>query len=67
MPVVKHPKVERVLRSNGFEWVGGRGAHRVYRKDQRRVVLPCHAGRDIPPGTLGAIVKAAGKSRDEFA
>lgn len=67
MPVVKHPKVERVLRSNGFEWVGGRGAHRVYQRGERRVVVPCHAGRDIPPGTLGAIIKAAGKSRGEFA
>ena len=45
MPVVKHPAVERVLRSNGFEWVRT-GAHRVYQRGERRVVSR-HAGRDI--------------------
>lgn len=66
LPVIKHPKVERVLRGNGFEWTGGKGSHRKYQRGRRRVIVPCHSGQDIPPGTLNNIVKSAGKSRDEF-
>ena len=66
LPVLKHPRVERVLRGNGFEWTGGKGSHRKYERGERRVVVPCHPGRDIPPGTLDSIIEGAGKDREEF-
>lgn len=64
-------EVVRVLLRNDFECTGGRGGDRVYRKllPGRKLVVtvPHHGGgRDIPPGTLNSIIKAAEKTRDEF-
>ena len=66
LPVLKPHEVQRVLIGNGFQRTGGRGSHRKYEKGGLKVTLPYHSGRDIPPGTLNNIVKASGKSRQEF-
>jgi len=67
LPVFKHPQVERVLRRNGFRPTGGKGSHRKYEKGSLKITVPCHARKDIPPGTLNNIITRSGKSRDEFA
>lgn len=64
---MKSARVERVLKANGFVWKSGKGSHRKYVKGQRTVIVPCHSGRDIPPGTLHSIIKASGLTRDDFA
>ena len=66
LPVLKHPQVERVLRRNGFRRIAARGSHRKYLKGALTVIVPCHAGKSIPPGTLNSIIKHAGKHREEF-
>jgi predicted RNA binding protein YcfA (HicA-like mRNA interferase family) len=47
------------LRREGWIDRSGKGAHVVFKKDGRRVVISNHAG-DIPTGTLRAICKQAG-------
>ena len=31
-----------------------------------RIVIPVHAGKDVKPGLIRAIIKEAGLSRDDF-
>ena len=50
------------LERDGFEWVGGTGSHRVYRRENRtKVVVTFHApGATFKPKTLKAMLDAAG-------
>jgi predicted RNA binding protein YcfA (HicA-like mRNA interferase family) len=51
--------VIRRLRREGFSERPGRGAHIVFQKEERVVIVSNHRG-DIPPGTLRAICRQAG-------
>jgi predicted RNA binding protein YcfA (HicA-like mRNA interferase family) len=55
-------EVEDILRRHGFELVSQRGSHRKWRHIERRlqVVVPDHAGHDLPLGTLRIIFTDAG-------
>lgn len=43
-------------------WVVDRinGSHHVLKRDGQTLVVPVHGKRDLPPGTLSAILKKAG-------
>jgi predicted RNA binding protein YcfA (HicA-like mRNA interferase family) len=60
--------VIRALERAGFVLSRTRGAHRIYRHSEtgRRVTVPYHRGRLIPPGTLENILKEAGITVDEL-
>ncbi len=47
------------LRREGFEERTGKGSHRIFRLNGRKVVVASHSG-DIPTGTLRQICKQAG-------
>jgi len=53
--------LERLLKTFGFELVSQKGSHRKWRHPTRRlqVIVPEHRGRDLPLGTLRAILKGA--------
>ncbi|HOC32001.1 MAG: type II toxin-antitoxin system HicA family toxin [Armatimonadetes bacterium] len=54
-------EVEDILRRHGFALVSQRGSHRKWRSASLRmiVIVPFHAGRVLPRGTLRAIMTAA--------
>jgi predicted RNA binding protein YcfA (HicA-like mRNA interferase family) len=53
VPVVQGAKVVKALEKAGFTVVRISGGHHVMRHvDGRAVVVPVHAGRDMPKGTL---------------
>ena len=54
-------KLIKLLRQYGFVFVRQSGSHAIFKNDQenRKVVVPIH-GKDIPKGTLHAILKDAG-------
>jgi len=59
----------RILGRAGWEVVRQRGSHwRLENPDRPRnaVTVAVHAHRDLPEGTLRAIVRRAGLSREEF-
>ena len=60
--------MSRALERAGFVLSRTRGAHRIYRHSEtgRRVTVPYHRGRLIPPGTLENILKQAGITADEL-
>lgn len=68
LPRVECRQLIRVLKRAGFEEQRQRGSHLTMRRvsDGRRVTVPVHEGRTIPPGTLRAILRDAAISADEF-
>jgi predicted RNA binding protein YcfA (HicA-like mRNA interferase family) len=69
LPVVDGRRVVRALIAAGFVVDRIVGSHHVlkYPGDPRRTVtVPCHAGRDLKPGTLRAIIRQAGMTVEEF-
>ena len=52
-------EVMQRLRREGFEERPGKGSHRIFRRNGRKVVVSAHSG-DLPPGTLRQICKQAG-------
>jgi predicted RNA binding protein YcfA (HicA-like mRNA interferase family) len=67
-PRVTAPQVIRALRQAGFVRTGVHGSHWVFRhpESRRRVVVPYHGSRVIPPGTLANLLREAGLSLDDF-
>jgi predicted RNA binding protein YcfA (HicA-like mRNA interferase family) len=67
LPALTANEVIRVLLDNGFVLDHQRGSHRVYcnATTGKRVIVPYHR-RDLPRGTLLAILKQAGLSRDDL-
>jgi len=54
-------KLVKLLKQNGFVFTRQNGSHAIFRNEllQRKVVVPMHS-KDIPKGTLHAILKDAG-------
>jgi predicted RNA binding protein YcfA (HicA-like mRNA interferase family) len=64
LPTVSGMDVVKYLSRKGFYVSHRKGSHVVLRKGDRRVVVPLH--NELKPGTLLAILKQAGISREEF-
>ena len=71
LPSVSSKQIIRALKSTGFQEAPdrGKGSHRAFMKQDssdrvRLVIVP--QGKDIPRGTLLAILDQAGLSREEF-
>ena len=69
LPSLKPLEVIRKLRKAGFVFDRhAKGSHEIWYNPQtrRRTVIPNHPGRDIPKGTLRAIIDQAGLKLEEF-
>jgi predicted RNA binding protein YcfA (HicA-like mRNA interferase family) len=64
----KPGEVIRKLRRLGFEGPLSGGRHLVMRHPQtgKKISVPMHKGRDIPVGTLRAILREAGVDVEEW-
>jgi predicted RNA binding protein YcfA (HicA-like mRNA interferase family) len=67
LPTVKPRVVIRFLERNGFELDHVSGSHFIFYHpvSRRRAVVPRH-NRDMPKGTLAALLRGAGFTRDEL-
>jgi predicted RNA binding protein YcfA (HicA-like mRNA interferase family) len=67
-PVVNSNELEKVLKRLGFEVDHIKGSHVVYRRvaDNKRVVVPRHAGDAIKRKTLSTILKSINMDPEEF-
>ena len=56
----------RLLEQNGWLLIRTRGGHRYFAHPERRrgVTVSGNLGRDVPPGTLSAILREAGLKRE---
>ena len=68
LPVVNGRKAMRALERAGFYLDDTEGSHHTMRHPEsgRRASVPVHAGRDLKPGTLHAIIREAGLTVEEF-
>ena len=66
LPRATAREVESVLSKAGFGFSHAKGSHRSYVKEGRRVIVPFHGNRIIPPGTLRNILRQAGLSPEDF-
>jgi predicted RNA binding protein YcfA (HicA-like mRNA interferase family) len=69
LPVVKGRVVLRALEKAGFQLRHVRGSHHVLTHGgppSRMVSVPVHGNKELPIGTLSAILDQAGLTVDEF-
>jgi predicted RNA binding protein YcfA (HicA-like mRNA interferase family) len=61
-------EVETLLRKHGFDLISQRGSHRKWRHSAKgvQVIVPGHAGRVLPIGTLRNILLNAEIPADEW-
>jgi predicted RNA binding protein YcfA (HicA-like mRNA interferase family) len=50
-------EAETTLLKAGFEKIRSKGSHRIYRKGDKRVVIPFHAGRILHPKIVKQMLK----------
>ena len=69
IPFLKPSETIHKLRKAGFIFDRhAKGSHEIWYnpKTHKRTVIPNHPGKDIPKGTLRAIIEQAGISVEEF-
>lgn len=69
LPSIKPNEVIRKLRKAGFLFDRhAKGSHEIWFNPatRRYTVVPNHPGKDVPKGTLRAIVRESGLSVEEF-
>ena len=68
MKAFSYGKVVKVLLSNGFSLVRGRGSHEIYKNSEgRMVIVAFHGeGKIIPLVTCLTIIKQSGLSKKLF-
>ena len=64
---MKVREVIRLVEQDGWHLVGQRGSHRQYRHHSKpgKVTVAGKPGTDVPPGTLGSILRQAGLAKKE--
>jgi predicted RNA binding protein YcfA (HicA-like mRNA interferase family) len=63
LPRLTAAEAEALLLRSGFVWLRSKGSHRIYAKDNRRVVVPFHSATlhpKIVKQVLQAIEEAGG-------
>ena len=66
LPALKPKQLLKILQKAGFEINHTTGSHYIfYHPDGRRVTLPYHS-KDLPKGTVRAILNAAGIGINEI-
>jgi len=51
-------EAEKILFENGFLLARSKGSHRIYIKNEIRVVLPFHTGKILHPKIVKQVLKA---------
>ena len=56
--VLNAKQAEKMLLKAGFAWVRTTGSHRIYMKQNIRMVLPFHAGKSLHPKIIKQVLEA---------
>lgn len=57
-PRLKAVEAEKMLIEKGFYLLRTKGSHRIYIKDDRRIVIPFHSGKILHPKIVKQVLKA---------
>jgi predicted RNA binding protein YcfA (HicA-like mRNA interferase family) len=67
LPVLKSNQLVKILNKIGFFEFHCVGSHKQFKhKDGRRTTIAVHSGKDVPTGTLRAIINEINISVEEF-
>jgi len=67
VPAVRGDRLIKALERAGFTVTRVRGSHhRLRHPDGQATTIPVHPGRDVPKGTLRAVLQDTGLSVDEL-
>jgi len=50
----------KILKKENWELDRINGSHHILKKQEKTIVVPVHSNRDLPTGTVNAILKQAG-------
>jgi predicted RNA binding protein YcfA (HicA-like mRNA interferase family) len=60
LPRLSASEAENLLLQAGFVLIRSKGSHRIYLKDNTRVVVPFHTGKILHPKIVKQVLKAIG-------
>ncbi|AFY43051.1 type II toxin-antitoxin system HicA family toxin [Nostoc sp. PCC 7107] len=58
-------EAEKLLLEAGFVQIRSKGSHRIYFREEVRVVIPFHTGKVLHPKIVKQVLQAIGTSDDE--
>jgi len=65
LPVLKSREIIKALQKAGFVEHRQKGSHKIFKKENLRIVIPFHS-KDLKKGTIQSIIEQAGLTVDEF-
>lgn len=66
MKSISGKKLAQILEKKGWILVKTNGSHFKYQKDQNSVSVPIHGNRDLPIGTLKALMRDTGLTENDL-
>lgn len=58
LPRLKVQEAEKLLLKAGFKMVRSKGNHRIYRKGDRRIIVPFHTSKILHPKIVKKVLKS---------
>ena len=58
LPRLTAKEAEKLLLDAGFIQIRSKGSHRIYRREEIRVVIPFHSGKMLHPKTVQQVIQA---------
>jgi predicted RNA binding protein YcfA (HicA-like mRNA interferase family) len=58
IPRLKAQEAEKLLFKAGFKMVRSKGSHRIYRKGDRRIIVPFHPSNILHPKVIKQVLKS---------
>lgn len=58
LPRLTAKEAEKLLLDAGFSQIRSKGSHRIYRKEEIRVVIPFHSGKILHPKIVKQVFDA---------
>ena len=65
LPRITPKEAEEILFASGFSKIRGKGSHRVYMKDNKRIVIPFHSGKTLHPKIVKQILNCMESNDDK--
>ncbi|MBZ7995153.1 type II toxin-antitoxin system HicA family toxin [Campylobacter canadensis] len=57
LPILTAKECEKLLLKNGFIFDRQKGSHKIYYKDNLRMVLPFHSGKNLHPKIIKQVLE----------
>jgi predicted RNA binding protein YcfA (HicA-like mRNA interferase family) len=64
LPRLTPQEAEKMLFTAGFSMIRSKGSHRVYMKDNKRIVIPFHTGKILHPKIVKQILRYTGNNEN---